>query len=175
LCEGLFGVFFPLVFHCHINFFVAVLRLNVNCLVLPQVARDVAVRWVPARGRKLASVGVDDLPRSARVPPVFLSSVVVNTGMFLRWLNAVFTSSWVIFCEKYLSINEKYPFCWQAGGRAQLFAGTGTVQVTNRSWWNSTPFLPPEPFHLMSFFPAEPFVDLRFLSWFHVLDRCYSP
>lgn len=135
-------VFFPPSFSLLRYFLFALLRLNVNCPILPRVAWDVAVRLVPVWGRQLTSDHVDNLPCSACLPTVFMFSLVVNTGVFIRWLNAVLapdTSSWVIFYEKCLSINKKYPFCQWSRGRVQqlgLFAGTSTVQVINQSWYN---------------------------------------
>lgn len=107
MCEGVF--FFPS-FSLSRYFLVALLRLNVNCPMLPHVAWDVAVRSVPVAGRQLTSDHLDNLPCSACLLTVFMFSLVVNMGMFIRWLNAVLApdrSSRVIFYEKYLSINKK--------------------------------------------------------------------
>lgn len=145
MCEGwfvfCFGFFFPS-FSLSRYFLVALLRLSVNCPMLPPVAWDVAVHLVPVWGGQLTSDHVGYLPCSACLITVFMFSLVVNTGTFIRRLNAVLapvTSSQVIFYEKYLSISKKYPFCQWSRGRVQqlgLSAGTSTVQAINWSWYN---------------------------------------
>lgn len=40
-------------------------------------------------GRQLTSDHIDNVPRSAPSPTVFQFSLVVNTGMFIRWLGTV--------------------------------------------------------------------------------------